>query len=379
MIMPNIDKTFRVRDHTVHSKQWRRASYLILYPLLMVGCCLLAPWQGLAQDVHFSQTEFTPMLVNPAMTGTFNGSHRVIANYRDQWRSVSPDAPFTTYMVTYDGALMKRKWKNAFLGAGALVYRDRAGDSKMSITKIDALLSSIVNISETQHLSVGIRGGVAHRSVDLSKLTWDNQFNGIKHDPSLPDNEAFSNQSDFFLGDVAAGISWAYGTGSSTLSSNDRFSVRFGLAGYHLNQPKLKFASDVRLYNRFLVHGSSFIGLKNSSVALVPNFVIVNQGPSMEYNLGFLARYTIKEESKYTGIFKESAVYLGSHFRIGDAVMPMVVFEYANYSIAFSYDINISKLRSASSGKGGFEIAIRYINPNPFKYGAGSNSNVKFL
>ena len=48
------------------------------------------------------------------------------------------------------------------------------------------------------------------------------------------------------------------------------------------------------------------------------------------------------------------------------------MFEYANYSIGVSYDINTSNLTDATDGKGGVELSFRYITPNPYKSGRGS-------
>jgi hypothetical protein len=35
-------------------------------------------------------------------------------------------------------------------------------------------------------------------------------------------------------------------------------------------------------------------------------------------------------------------------------------FEYNEYTLGLSYDMNVSGFKSATSGKGGFEIALRY-------------------
>ena len=38
-----------------------------------------------AQDIHFTQTQEVPMLINPAATGMFNGWERVSVNHKNQW------------------------------------------------------------------------------------------------------------------------------------------------------------------------------------------------------------------------------------------------------------------------------------------------------
>ena len=55
-----------------------------------------------------------------------------------------------------------------------------------------------------------------------------------------------------------------------------------------------------------------------------------------------------------------------SYYRTGDAFIPTVMLEVASFSVGISYDVNVSGLTEASNGKGGMEISLRFINPNPF-------------
>jgi len=87
---------------------------------------------------------------------------------------------------------------------------------------------------------------------------------------------------------------------------------------------------------------------------------------------------SLTEESKYTGFIKESAISFGGHIRVGDAFIPSVLLEIANFGLGISYDVNISGLKKVSYGKGGFEISLRYINPSPFRYGRGTKSGSMF-
>ena len=60
-----------------------------------------------AQDIHFSQFFASPVLVNPANTGNFNGVARLGLNYRDQWGSVS--VPYQTFSTYADFAVQPKK------------------------------------------------------------------------------------------------------------------------------------------------------------------------------------------------------------------------------------------------------------------------------
>jgi len=320
-----------------------------------------------SQDVHFSQFYQTPLLVNPAFTGSFNGNIRGIVNYRNQWATIGN--PYTTYAFSFDMGLMKEKMENKYLGAGLFVYKDMAGDSKLSTTQVNFSLSSIISINDAQDISAGIQGGFAQKSIDASQMQWGSQFDGnnfnslLSGEPSAYENYAF--------GDFSGGLTWRYGKTGTNMSSNDHLSANAGIAVYHINAPKQEFDIE-NLHREFVIHGGAYIGIKNTSLSILPYVLMLSQGPLGEVNVGGLIRYSIREESKYTGFLKETAVFLGSYVRIGDAVIPTVMFEMANYAIGLSYDINTSSLSEASNGNGGLEISLRFINPNPFKYGKGT-------
>ena len=42
-----------------------------------------------AQDPNFSQFFASPLTLNPALTGKFDGVYRIAGNYRNQWPTIS--------------------------------------------------------------------------------------------------------------------------------------------------------------------------------------------------------------------------------------------------------------------------------------------------
>jgi len=54
-----------------------------------------------SQDAHFSQFYASPLTLNPAIAGTYTGTFRISAIYRDQWRSAVDD-PLKTFAVSGD-------------------------------------------------------------------------------------------------------------------------------------------------------------------------------------------------------------------------------------------------------------------------------------
>jgi Type IX secretion system membrane protein PorP/SprF len=48
-------------------------------------------------------------------------------------------------------------------------------------------------------------------------------------------------------------------------------------------------------------------------------------------------------------------------YRWKDAFIPVVKFDYKNFSAGISYDINTSTLKTASQLRGGFELSFTYL------------------
>lgn len=317
-----------------------------------------------------------PVTTNPATTGVFNGGFRGVLNYRSQWGTIGN--PYKTYSVMIDGGILKNKWKSGYFGIGLGAYSDVAGETQFGTTKVNLSLSTVLYLDEKNSASVGFLGSWAQNSIKGDNLRWDTQFNGQTYDATTPSLESFQFENASYL-DYSAGALWAYGESTKTLSSIDNFTMQAGIAFYHVTRPsqKVEFGALDKLYSKWAIHAESLIGLFNSRWALKPKMVVYLQGPSREIIGGILARYMLKEESKYTGIFKEMAISFGSYYRVGDAFSPSVEFETAGLALGVAYDMNISDLSTATGGSGGPEVYLKYIAV-AFGYGKGTKSNARF-
>ncbi len=331
----------------------------------------------LAQDIHFTMYDAIPMISNPATAGVFNGDARAVFNYRNQWASIGN--PYKTYSVMIDGGILKNRWKNGYLGMGLVAYKDVAGSTNLGTTKVNLSLSSIIFLDENNSAAIGLMGSWAQNSINPANLQWDSQFNGEFFDGSIGSDESMTYESTNYF-DFSAGALWTYGSGAKTLSSHDAFNMKIGGAFYHVNRPDsyTQFGEADKLYSKFAFHVESHIGIANTNLAFRPKFITYIQGPAKQFTGGLLFRYMLKEESKYTGIYKEMAISFGAYYRFKDAFAPSVEFEIANYAIGVAYDINLSGLSSATHGNGGPEIFIRFISPNPFTSGRGTKSSARF-
>src|SRR5690349_7635501 len=113
-------------------KNFWQALYLIVYSLFIVHC-------SFSQDVHFSQWSNTPLILNPAMTGVFDGKLRFSNDYRSQW--VGLTEAYTTIHTSLDLPIGRSYYKKEYFGFGVVVIQDNAGSSPLKNTTALASLS----------------------------------------------------------------------------------------------------------------------------------------------------------------------------------------------------------------------------------------------
>src|SRR5690606_7730635 len=137
--------------------------------------------QAFAQDIHFTQFDAAPLVVNPAFTGGFNGTFRAAGIYRNQWQSVT--IPFVTYSASVDAPIIRDLSIDDYLAAGLQIYNDKAGDGNLSNTSVLASVAYHKFLGggggdPDKTLSVGFQGGYTSKSIDLSRLYFGNEFTG---------------------------------------------------------------------------------------------------------------------------------------------------------------------------------------------------------
>lgn len=333
--------------------------FLIMFVSLMLN----------AQDPHFTQFNMQPLLLNPALTGNFTGDFRANINYRDQWRSVSE--PYTTMQFSADGRVTKAR--DAQLSVGGFVLTDKAGASEFKQTVAGVNVAAGVRIGRTSSITAGIGGGLFSQNLNSGNLIWDSQYNGMQYDPLLPSNEnaTMLSVSKF---DLNAGLVYKFMIGSNNPYYNDGVKGTIGVSAYHLTQPaQVSMLTEDAKHSRIAAHADISIGLAGTNVAIQPSFLMMIQGNQKEIMPGLVFRYLLREQSRYTGFIKSSAFSIGGYYRAGDAINIVTLFEFSNFGVGFSYDLNASGFSKATNGSGALEFALRFITPAPNKSRLSNN------
>ena len=320
----------------------------VLFTILLV--CLLHKQEVSAQDLHFSLPNRTPMLLNPALTGAFFGDYRVVSSYKNQWSSISN--PFQTIYGSYDMKLASSNEGNNHLGFGLAFYNDKAGKTNMGSTQLTLSLSYEFQLQEKHFLSGGMQMGFVQRSASFENVKWDNQYDGVGYDPSLPSGENTIPENHTFL-DMGAGITWKY-------TPSNKLYTRVGMSIYHVNMPNDAFllGSEDKLNLRAVLHGSA-VYILNKHYAIEPKIFVVQKGGAMEITAGSVVRYVTGEHSLYTNATRPSSISMGCFYRYNDAVIASLFYDYhRSLSVGVSYDLNISALRAVTALRGGIEISL---------------------
>ena len=302
-----------------------------------------------AQDPHFSQFFSSPLTLNPAFTGKFDGSWRLAANHRDQWPSI-PKAYVTT-SASLDFAILKNKIPEGdVFGIGFSGLSDQSADAALKLNYGSISLSYHKALDEDGYntIGAGFQGTYSSAILDASKLTFEDQLtqNGFTN----PTSEVFSNGTSQNYFDMNAGVLFS---GSSNGTNN----YYLGFSMYHINKPNLSFIDKTwALASRMTIHGGgSFPVSDNLSINTSAIYQLQNKASEIVFG-GALSALVNGDESNPT------SVYFGSWMRVNDAIIPYLGLEINGFRIGASYDINTSGLKAATASRGGSEFSLIYIH-----------------
>lgn len=326
--------------------------------LLGVSAALTMASSVFAQDAHFTQYFASPLTLNPALTGLVNCDLRVAGNYRSQWSSVSNN-PYTTASFSYDMATLKGKLNNGdALGIGILGMYDRSGIGALTNINIgiSAAYHKALGANKNHAISLGVQGMLVQKSIDFTKLSFEDQHNPGSGLAEYPTNENLAN-TDLTYPDFNAGIMY-------TGKVSEYATAYAGFSYYHITRPVETFLRqgssdsgvDHRINSRYSAHlGGSFD--LNENVKLYASALYQQQAASSEVVLGAAVGFVLNPG--YDAEFQKSTVfYLGGWYRYGDALAPYVGLEWSKMQLGLSYDINISSFTPATNGNGAYELSL---------------------
>lgn len=327
------------KEHTFFSKT------------LLAVFCLLFPACLISQDIHFSNWQMSPLNLNPAETGMFEGDGRLIFNYRTQWRSVQ--VPYNTFSFGGDFNLNKPLIKGTQEALGLIFNHDAAGDGNYTVTDFKVPFNHKFSFRKDSGLTIafGILAGVSNVKIDPNRLSYDRQWDGDAYNGGLQNGENFQLLSKVYA-DVALGT-------VIRKQINQKWLASFGYGISHINQPNISFYNTKGVTLKPRHNESLQLKYSFSNISSVMLEYYANQQQKFRENLAGLTYYhTIEPKTGTT-------LNIGFFNRFSDAMITTLGLQHNNMRLQGSYDYNYSGFKRATNGKGAFEISFIYIYAKP--------------
>ncbi|MFM9021222.1 MAG: PorP/SprF family type IX secretion system membrane protein [Sediminibacterium sp.] len=303
----------------------------------------------LAQDPHFSQFFASPLTLNPALTGKFNGSFRLTGNHRNQWPTIN-NAYITTAFSADFHVMQNTIPNNDNWGVGFSGYADRSANSAVSFNFASVSTAYHKGLDEdgNHQIGAGFQMSYANMLINTSVLNFEDQltangFTGISA-------ETFNGAtlSSRYV-DINAGFLYNGSTG-------DGNNFYLGVSMYHINRPKQNFTGGQYVLNpRTTIHGGAYFPISPNATFHTSAIYMMQAGAS-ETVVGGAIQLTANPD-----VEKPVSLYAGSWVRFNDALIPYLGLEFNDLRIGVSYDLNTSTLRTASLNRGGMEVSLIYV------------------
>ncbi len=297
------------------------------------------------QDIHYTQFNATPLTLNPAYTGLFNGNLRASAIYHNQFDDAN--IPYTTFGLSVDKQIHTNAHSD-FIAVGFQYIKDISGDGTLS--NMSALVSIAGHMffgksdslgNRKCLLSAGMQGGYIHYDYDVSGEFFNNHQAGPASQRTKP---------------------YIINTGASfSQSVTRRFCYTFGISANYLNQP----SDPARMgYNRRLHLDLNYIFSYNATAQVTSRF---SMRPAVFYqvyeagnNLIAGNEFHFDVSNKHAPKKPIVALFFGAWYNTGDvySINTGVEHNILRASIAYSYNL----LPGIRTG-GGFDISVKFIHP----------------
>ena len=328
---------------------------LILFCSAMLICGV-----STAQDHMYSQFFNSPVYLNPALNGQFEGDLRMNLIYRNQYTSVPGSLSYISASIDYNVPQFGG-------GIGLLFTRSNEGTAYLNKNNISGIYSYSVG-SESFVLSFGLQAGVTNRSVDFGKLVFGDQIDPrlgyIPGSTSTADVPLFNNK---FYFDSGAGINVTAGN------------LNIGGALQHINRPNESFTGiPSKLPMRGTMHASYRLNLSrddnlydDEKTYVIPSVVFYKQSAAQSMSAGVQ--------------YKRRSINAGVWYRTGgqggpSSIVVSLIFDLfinrdggEKFRMGVSHDVpsgglNYSNTSGTTEGSIGYETTLPYRNNGEKKF-----------
>lgn len=301
-----------------------------------------------AQDPQFSQFFSSPLTLNPALTGNFNGTTRLVGNIRSQ--NADYNNAYNTKTVSADFNILQNKIKEFDrLSLGVLFLADQTGNKVLTNNHLGLSLAYLKALDEEQKrsLSIGFQAGYNNKRFNLANALLEDQIGagGIVNTSS---DNIFSNGASKTAVDINAGILYQYAPTNEHL-------YYIGGALFNILQSQKGFGNNTAAVPlRKTIHGGMMSPLGYAGT-FHASFHLQQQKGFNQLLIGAAYSYFIKN------VFNAYIeLYTGAWYRTDQSLIPYIGLEWNYWRLGYTNDISFSNQLTAGQLRQSNELSLYY-------------------
>lgn len=316
---------------------------------------------SMAQEPGFMQFNAMPLSISPALAGSYTSDWRVMTQARSQW--LGKGMMYNTQALSADGKV-KVIDDQQYVGIGGMLISDKAMEGLFR--------STYVTLNGSYHFALddngsGLAAGIGivsnNTRVDFSQLLFDQQLTSSGFDRAFSTGElALRNNASYVSS--TAGLMYTF---ASELMYFD-----IGVSGYRFIKMNRSLLNDQNQFvqPRYTIH-SFYSGSINdrSSLMLTGMHMMMNKQNVTYLGLGWS---TLLSGETFVG---SKVLNMGVYYNTRGTLAPFLGYQFNNYELGISYDLNLSPAKSGSVTSKAIEINFSYNMFSSYFRNMGGNYN----
>lgn len=313
--------------------------------LCLAACC---SDDLFAQDPQFSQFFSSPLTLNPALTGNFNGTTRFVGNIRSQ--NADYNNAYNTKTASVDFNVLGNRIKQFDrLSLGVLFLSDQTGNKVLTNNHLGVSLGYLKALDEEQKrsFSIGFQTSYNNKRFNAANALLEDQITSGGIINVSGDNLINNGLSKSAL-DVNAGILYQYAPTNEHL-------YYIGVALFNILQSQKGFGNNTTAVPlRKTIHGGmmSPVGYAGTFHA---SFHLQQQKGFNQLLIGAAYSHYLKD---ILNAYVE--LYAGAWYRSDETVIPYIGIEWNYWRLGYTNDINFSHQITAGQLRYSNELSLYY-------------------
>jgi type IX secretion system PorP/SprF family membrane protein len=309
------------------------------------------------QDLHFTNFDFAPQSISPALNGAFLGTYRVNAIFRDQYQNAGVNG-FRTIEAAIDAPIIRGIRKQDWIGVGISIDRDSRG--MFNLTDMQTRLGLAYHLSldkkQTRILSFGaqrvginrsmeIPAGAGITSVLLSGARTDADIEALRNRAAGGTQGGSPNISASFS-DLSAGVTF------TATSKTNKFVIGVSSMHFLRNNSALQLTYDIPLRITGFVTYDRMI---NKKMKIEPAILFQRMSIGTEVSAKAMLGYTVSPTNPLM-------IKGGLGVRTGTVSAQILAgAEYKNIRVGLAYDLPLSGYARAPGIQNALEMGVSYL------------------